>query len=128
MTTTATTPLPSSLEDIQAEIERRLAVRLPVTHCGWTYLPQLARLRCVDGFNVSLQASETHYCAPRDNFGPWFRVELGFPSGPMPGLEEWQEDRDTLETVWGYVPLREVARVLALHGGLLPEAAHESAA
>ncbi len=35
---------------------------------------------CADGFSMSVQASETTYCNPRDNMGPYIEAEIGFPS------------------------------------------------
>ncbi len=73
---------------------------------------------CADGFTLSVQASEWTYCEPRDNTGPWSRVEVGFPSEPEPLLMEWCEDpgRPT-ETVYGYVPIEVVQQVILKHGG-----------
>ena len=38
------------------------------------------RIVCADGHTLSVQASETHYCTPRDNRGPWTHVEVGYPT------------------------------------------------
>lgn len=37
------------------------------------------QITCQDGTTLSVQVSETHYCSPRDNFGPYYQVEVGFP-------------------------------------------------
>lgn len=45
------------------------------------------RVCCADGYSVSVQASETAYCKPRLNLGPWWQVECGFamyPEGTSP--------------------------------------------
>lgn len=109
--------------DIAAELNRRLTGREAKRHAGMVLLPQLKQTVCADGFSVSIQASESHYCSPRSSFGPWYQVECGYPSAPMPTLGEWMEDgnpeTDT-STVWGYVPISKVAEVLAAHGGLMP--------
>ncbi len=39
---------------------------------------------CNDGTIISVQASETHYCKPRSNYGPWYLVEVGFPTATPP--------------------------------------------
>jgi hypothetical protein len=44
------------------------------------YPSPVPKIECVDGFSISVQASSTHYCSPRDNEGPWDTVECGFPS------------------------------------------------
>lgn len=36
-------------------------------------------LKC--GGKVSIQASEDHYCTPRNNTGPYTEWEIGFPEG-----------------------------------------------
>lgn len=78
-------------------------------------------VECVDGFEVSIQASPYHYCSPRSTVGPYSAVELGFPSEQIPSLDQYAEDRDDhTRTVFAYVPINEVAEVLAQHGGLLP--------
>jgi hypothetical protein len=112
---------------IAAELQRRLMAREPyaLERTG-IYLPILPRVHCADGFNVSIQADHHKYCTPRDNTGPWWEVELGFPSAPMPELadrcDSWNDDAETVtKTVWGYVPMERVAAVLASHGGLLPK-------
>lgn len=38
-----------------------------------------ARIVCKDGTSLSVQANEYVYCAPRDNYGPYYEVEVGFP-------------------------------------------------
>ena len=76
-------------------------------------------VRCRDGFRVSVQASHFHYCSPRDDVGPYTAVELGFPSRRDFALMRYAETREKpRDTVYGYVPLRTVAKVLARHGGL----------
>lgn len=85
--------------------------------CGLEILP---RLECVDGFSVSMQADEFKYCSPRDNSGPWYKVELGFPSAvPTDEVMEYAENKDDpTGTVYGYVPIQVVARLIDEHGGL----------
>lgn len=36
-------------------------------------------ITCADGFKVSVQAGEFHYCSPRRDDSEWNSVELGFP-------------------------------------------------
>ena len=35
---------------------------------------------CNDGFQMSVQASKTHFCTPRENNGPYSHVEVGYPN------------------------------------------------
>jgi len=126
----------TSAAAIVAEINRRFSARKVEPRYG--YVTQLPRLRCPDGFNVSVQASSTHYSSPRRDDGPYSKVECGYPSAPMPTLYQWSEVRydyddeaeegsrhsdgaQVTDTVWPYVPITAVAEVIASHGGLLPE-------
>jgi len=79
------------------------------------------RIVCKDGFSVSVQASETSYCAPRyDNQSKYTSVELGFPSDYDELIIEWAEDKDRpSDTVYGWVPASVVNMLIAKHGGLV---------
>ena len=71
---------------------------------------------CADGFSMSVQASETHYCSPReDGAEKYTAVEVGYPNPPEPLLMYLAEDQDKPSmTVY---PL--VALVIAKHGGMV---------
>jgi hypothetical protein len=85
--------------------------RRPLTHCE-------------DGFSVSVQASEYHYCSPREDGYPlhmYDTVEVGYPSERPEPWEKWQTytsepDRPT-DTVYGWVPLEMVLALIESHGG-----------
>ena len=47
---------------------------------------------CKDGFSMSVQASQFTYCSPRDDYGPYWAVEVGFPNRVEPALLPWAED------------------------------------
>lgn len=79
------------------------------------------RVECADGFSISIQASELHYCEPRTSENvDYEEVELGFPSEKeklfLPFAEE--ED-DPTGTVYGYVPVELVDEALQKHGGIV---------
>lgn len=78
------------------------------------------RVVCTDGFSISVQASENHYCEPRENFlNEYKTVELGLPSEEEELLLDYAEDPDELtDTVYGYVPTELVDKVLEKHGGI----------
>lgn len=80
-----------------------------------------ARVICADGFSMSVQASNGHYCTPRDDSGPWSTVEVGYPSERveafMPYIDGDPEGTEW-ETVYGYVPVGVVADVIVQHGGI----------
>ena len=80
----------------------------------------LPRIECVDGTSLSVQAGRTHYCSPRDNNGPWSKVEIGFPSiTPSDAIMEYCEDSsDPTGTVYGYVPIELVCDFINDHGGI----------
>ncbi len=111
-------------DEIVSELNRRFRAReRKETESGYQYVRQLKYVTCADGFRVSIQASSTHYCQPRDDRGPYHLVECGYPTAPMTSLAEWieGEDIEATQTVWGYVPIVKVAEVLASHGGILSE-------
>ena len=80
---------------------------------------QCKPLVCNSGWTVSVQASETNYCTPRNNTGPYTAVELGFPSEVEPLIIEWAENPDDLTgTVYGWVPTAVLFEVITKHGGI----------
>ena len=82
--------------------------------------PLNARIVCSDEFSMSVQASEYSYCKPRDDIGPWIEVECGYPSEEEPLLMKWAEDPNRpTDTVYGWVPVGVVLRVVKNHGGMV---------
>tara|TARA_R110000787_G_scaffold118432_3_gene229264 strand:- start:121 stop:423 length:303 start_codon:yes stop_codon:yes gene_type:complete len=82
---------------------------------------QYEMVECVDGFMMSVQASESSYCTPRiNNAEKYTEVEVGFPNREEPLLSEWSEDPDNLTgTIYGWVPTQVVTMVIAKHGGMV---------
>jgi hypothetical protein len=81
--------------------------------------PTAKRIECADGFSLSVQAAHVAYCSPRRNIGPWHEVEVGFPSERPDYIMEYAEDpRRPTDTVYGYVPIELVEKLIAKHGGL----------
>ena len=78
------------------------------------------RIVCNDGFSVSVQASETAYCSPRETAAhPYWAFELGFPSEKEETLMQYAEDEDRpTDTVYGYVPVSVVEALIDKHGGI----------
>lgn len=87
--------------------------------------PLATRITCKDGFSISVQATHGAYCRPRRNIGPWYQVECGFPSARPDGIMTYADDPERpTETVYGYVPIEDVERLLEAHGGAIwPEPA-----
>jgi hypothetical protein len=80
--------------------------------------PLAPRIKCKDGFSLSVQATHGAYCQPRNNYGPWYQVEVGYPSAEPELIMEYAEDPDTpTDTVYGYVPVELVEQLIELHGG-----------
>ena len=85
-------------------------------------LPQIV---CVDGFEMSVQVGFSLYSTPKKVAKRYSAVEIGFPSDHEPLIEEWAElgpfDEDTTDytdTVYPYVPVKIVNKVLKKHGGI----------
>ena len=72
---------------------------------------------CADGTKVSVQASHTHYCTPRNDTGPYTRLEVGYPSADPP--EAWAKyaDGEYPSDVYGYVPVAMIREFIEAHGG-----------
>ena len=88
-----------------------------------TYLNHVPVITCADGFKMSVQASSSHYCSPRDNEGPYVSVEIGFPSERVEEFMDYidgnRDDTDPTTTVYGWVPVHVVVEVIDQHGGLV---------
>lgn len=78
-------------------------------------------VRCADGFKVSVQASKFHYCTPRETLAEAYsKVELGYPNMVEPLIMDYAEDADRpKDTVYGYVPVEVVDKVIEKHGGII---------
>lgn len=78
------------------------------------------RTVCKDGFSMSVQASEFHYCEPRNNLGPYKSFEVGFPSEPeellYPYMETYEDGDCT--GIYPRVPAQVVESIIIKHGGL----------
>ena len=71
---------------------------------------------CADGFKMSIQASDGHYCR-KNNDGSYASVEIGFPSAFEILLDDYADDCN--DAIFGYVPLNVVDAIIAKHGGIL---------
>ena len=89
-----------------------------------TRLPQIV---CVDGFKMSVQVGSSLYSTPKKVAKRYSAVEIGFPSEHEPLIEEFAETfykddgedvTDYTDTVYPYVPVRIVDKVLKKHGGI----------
>ena len=89
-----------------------------------TRLPQIV---CADGFKMSVQVGFSLYSTPKKVAKRYSAVEIGFPSEHEPLIEEYAETfykddgedvTDYTDTVYPYVPVRIVDKVLKKHGGI----------
>lgn len=88
---------------------------------GYTFEHIRPQVECADGFTVSVQASEFHYCYPRiDGANEYEAVELGYPNMEDPLIEDYAEDPCNLtDTVYGFVPVHIVCELVEKHGGIV---------
>ena len=89
-----------------------------------TRLPQIV---CSDGFKMSVQVGSSLYSTPKKVAKRYSAVEIGFPSEHEPLIEEFAESfykedgedvTDYTDTVYPYVPVKVVDKVLKKHGGI----------
>ena len=86
-------------------------------------LPQIV---CVDGFTMSVQVGYHLYSEPKKVAKRYSAVEIGYPSDHEPLIEEYAESfyddgedvTDYTDTVYPYVPVKIVNKVLKKHGGI----------
>lgn len=103
-----------SLSDM---LEKRPLICVGGIETGIVMLPSMPRIICVDGTTLSVQASRHHYCSPRDNAGPYIKVEVGFPSEEVPLAWKEHEDGEGSE-IYAYIPLTLVSMYIGAHGGI----------
>ncbi len=87
-----------------------------VNHGGYMYKAPIKSTTCVDGVTASIQASETHYCFPRENVGPYTAVEIWCIKGTdTTTITQFEYDS---EEPSGYVPIEAIVAFLDAHGGI----------
>ena len=86
---------------------------------------RLPHIVCADGFSMSVQVGPHLYSEPKKVAKRYSKVEIGYPSEREPLLEEYVElslfDEnfvDYTDTVYPYVPVKVVDKVLKKHGGI----------
>ena len=102
----------------------------PITH-DFSTLPKII---CADGFSMSVQVGGSLYSTPKKIAKRYSAVEIGFPSEHEILIESYAECRyhdspltskecnhhlsDYTKTIYPYVPVRIVDKVLKKHGGI----------
>ena len=86
---------------------------------------RLPHIICADGFSMSVQVGYSLYSTPKKIAKRYSAVEIGYPSEPEELIKEYAEfapfDEDTTDytdTVYPYVPVSVVDKVLKKHGGI----------
>ena len=86
---------------------------------------KLPHIVCSDGFTMSVQVGHSLYSTPKKVAKRYSAVEIGFPSEDEPLIEKYAEsyydpdvDFKYTETVYPYVPVKVVNKVLKKHGGI----------
>jgi len=86
---------------------------------------RLPHIVCTEGFSMSVQVGYSLYSTPKKVAKRYSAVEIEYPSEHDPKIEEYAEcytseelDIDFTNTVYGYVPVKLVDKVLKKHGGI----------
>ena len=86
---------------------------------------RLPHIVCTDGFTMSVQVGYSLYSKPKKVAKRYSEVEIGYPSEHEPLIEEYAEcftfeelDIDFTDTIYPYVPVKLVDKVLKKHGGI----------
>ena len=87
---------------------------------------RLPHIICADGFSMSVQVGYSLYSTPKKIAKRYSAVEIGYPSDHEPLIEKWaefapfdeDENPDYTDTVYPYVPVGVVDKVLKKHGGI----------
>jgi hypothetical protein len=87
---------------------------------------RLPHIVCEDGFTMSVQVGYSLYSTPKKIAKRYSAVEIGYPSDHEPLIEEYaeftpfdeDEKPDYTDTVYPYVPVKIVDKVLKKHGGI----------
>ena len=78
-------------------------------------------IRCYDNFRMSVQASRSHCCIPRDDHGPYSAVEVGYPSQLEELLMPYADGAGAAgmrPTLYVRVPAAVIQAVVEVHGGI----------
>jgi len=84
---------------------------------------RLPKIICSDGFEMSVQVGFSLYSTPKKVAKRYTAVEVGFTSDHEPLIEEYaenffEEEPNYTDTVYPYVPVKIVDKVLKKHGGI----------
>lgn len=99
-----------TLEILQSRLSAPLTIELKT----------IDGILCRDGFELSVQASDFHACAPRRLCGPYRKVEVMARRGTLPRryLGDNDESGGDDYAIYRYVPIETVVNVIDAHGGI----------
>jgi len=92
------------------QLQHHLAGEVKTMH-GYEYKLPVPHLRCADGTTASVQASQTHYCEPRSNVGPYTEVEVWRIDCPVTEFDYETEEPSA------YIDITKVVQFIDNHGG-----------
>ncbi len=106
-------PTKTTVQKLQAHLSAPEIELLP----EYFVKQQAKSVVCVDGTSLSVQASEMHYCTPRNNQGPYTEVEVWCIKNMPAPIKEIEEFPYSYEAPSAYVPIEAVAQFIDAHGG-----------
>jgi hypothetical protein len=95
------------------KLQKHLASKPREIAPGYFYKDLTPVVKCKDGSTMSVQASEFHYCSPRENVGPYTEVEVWNCGSP----DAWWEYGNGDEP-YAYIPIEVVAEEIDRRGGM----------
>lgn len=111
----------NTIDKIQKQLETPMKVFKMLTGEKYLHKQQAKRINCVNGTQLSVQASRTHYSVPKSNYGPYSHVEVGAWNPTI--YEGWEQYLDSEPnedgfTVYARVPIKTVAQFIDQCGGI----------
>lgn len=85
------------------------------------YIPR-PRIKCKDGFSMSVQGGKYVYSKPREHSTKYEEMEIGYPSEYEELIRDYAEHNmdnfSYTDTVYPYVPVELIIKVIKKHGGM----------
>jgi len=99
-----------TLEKLQAKLNSEVISLLGIFESK----PLCKPVVCMNGVTLSVQASEYHYCEPRDNVGPYTEVEVW----QVKGTDDITQFDYSADDPSAYVPIEQVVAFIDAQGGM----------
>lgn len=119
---------PPDIEFFKAQSLHRMLELLPIIQIGEADTDnsqlhikcRMPAIICKDGTWLSVQAGENYHCDPKNDVGPYTKVEVGYPSVEPPLM--WREFAENAEdptgTIYSNLPIEYVSFYIGSHGGI----------